>query len=93
MTANKILEEILNEGNLGQQSKTNNYLNSTKKKLQFKETGLLSNLNGGGTADIVVFKNEDDEMMLTCEQFGGTALTDKEQTQKKDIIQTIESQK
>ena len=55
-TANKLLEELLNEG-------ASHHLNSDKKKLLL-HTGLLSGISGaagGATADIVVFKHNDDD--------------------------------
>jgi hypothetical protein len=51
-TANRVLEEILNEGD-------HSIPNNSERKRKFAQTGLLSNL--GGTADIVVFKNDDDD--------------------------------
>ena len=50
--ANKVLEEILNEGH-------HSIPNNSEKKKRLAQTGQFSNL--GGTADIVVFKDEEEE--------------------------------
>ena len=51
-TANRVLEEILNEG-------CHSIPNNSEKKKRLANTGQFSNL--GGTADIVVFKDEEEE--------------------------------